>query len=196
METSAKAANFRNYDEGETIATVRENYRKMRTNQTVEYVRRMRNKYLAFDKPMHIWEAMEKLNVFVDLSDPDMNLPNLHHLVQTAEGMRADNRPDWMQLVGLIHDLGKCMFLWGKDEDGTSMNEQWETTTQRVCEKSAELYEEIAAYSNSQALALLQDNKNNPESTKPIQQLEAAWIVQIAAFVIANLIDIDINLPI
>ena len=63
METTAKAANFRNYEEGETIATVRENYRKMRTNQTVEYVQRMRNKYLTFDKPMHIWEAMEKLNV-------------------------------------------------------------------------------------------------------------------------------------
>ena len=125
METTAKAANFRNYDEGETIATVRENYRKMRTNQTVEYVDRMRSKYLTFDKPMHMWEAMEKLNVFVDLSDPDMNLPNLHHLVQTAEGMRAENRPDWMQLVGLIHDLGKCMFLWGEDEDGTSMTEQW-----------------------------------------------------------------------
>lgn len=125
METTAKAANFRNYDEGETIATVKENYRKMRTNQTVEYVQRMRKKYLTFDKPMHVWEAMEKLNVFVDLSDPDMNLPNLHHLVQTAEGMRADERPDWMQLVGLIHDLGKCMFLWGKDEDGTSMKEQW-----------------------------------------------------------------------
>jgi len=125
MQTTAAAANFRNYEEGETIATVRENYRKMRTNQTVEYVQRMRGKYLTFDKPMHVWDAMEKLNVFVDLSDPDMNLPNLHHLVQTAEGMRADNRPDWMQLVGLIHDLGKCMFIWGEDEDGTSMKEQW-----------------------------------------------------------------------
>jgi inositol oxygenase len=74
---------------------------------------------------MHIWEAMEKLNVFVDLSDPDMDLPNLHHLIQTAEGAREDGRPDWMQLVGLIHDLGKCMFMCGADDDGTSMNEQW-----------------------------------------------------------------------
>jgi inositol oxygenase len=125
MESTAKTANFRDYEKGETITRVRENYRKMRTNQTVDYVQRMRSKYLSFEKPMHIWDAMEKLNVFVDLSDPDMNLPNLHHLIQTAEGMRADNRPDWMQLVGLIHDLGKCMFLWGEDEDGTSMTEQW-----------------------------------------------------------------------
>ena len=125
MESTAKTANFRDYEKGETITRVRENYRKMRTNQTVDYVQRMRSKYLSFEKPVHIWDAMEKLNVFVDLSDPDMNLPNLHHLIQTAEGIRADNRPDWMQLVGLIHDLGKCMFLWGEDEDGTSMTEQW-----------------------------------------------------------------------
>lgn len=30
-----------------------------------------------------------------------------------------------MQLVGLIHDLGKAMYLFGSDEDGTSQAEQW-----------------------------------------------------------------------
>lgn len=39
--------------------------------------------------------------------------------------MRKDGRPDWMQLVGLLHDLGKVMFLWGCDEDGTSIKEQF-----------------------------------------------------------------------
>ena len=82
-------------------------------------------KYLTFDKPMDVWEAMEKLNVLVDVSDPDLTLPNIQHLIQSAEAVRADNRPDWMQLVALIHDLGKVMFLWGSDEDGTSQNEQW-----------------------------------------------------------------------
>ena len=125
MEIPVKKANFRNYDEGELTPRIRENYKKMRTGQTVEYVLRMREKYQTFARPMHIWEAMEKLNVFVDLSDLDMDLPNLHHLIQTAEGVRADGRPDWMQLVGLIHDLGKCMFMWGPDEDGISMQEQW-----------------------------------------------------------------------
>ncbi|MCW3125421.1 MAG: hypothetical protein JWO03_1079, partial [Bacteroidetes bacterium] len=33
--------------------------------------------------------------------------------------------PDWLQLVALIHDMGKVMYLWGADEDGTSQNEQW-----------------------------------------------------------------------
>lgn len=123
IETKEKQ--FRDYTQGDTIEVIRDNYRKMRSRQTVEYVERMRKEYLTFSRPMHIWDAMEKLNNFVDLSDPDMNLPNVMHLVQAAEGMRADNRPDWMQLVGLIHDLGKVMYLWGKDEDGTTLKEQW-----------------------------------------------------------------------
>lgn len=118
---------FRDYRTGDDaiLAVVKDNYYKMRTRQTVDYVNYMRNKYLRFDKPMNIWDAMMELNAFVDLSDPDINLPNVVHLVQAAEGMREDGRPDWMQLVGLIHDLGKVMFLWGNDADGTSLKEQW-----------------------------------------------------------------------
>ncbi len=116
---------FRNYEELDANATVRQHYRKMRTNQTLDYVQRMEKKYLAFDKPMDVWEAVTHLNDLVDVSDPDLNLPNVQHLIQSAEGIRADNRPDWMQLVGMIHDLGKVIFLWGSDEDGTSHNEQW-----------------------------------------------------------------------
>lgn len=128
MATQVKAKEaFRNYSTGDDqiLAVVKDNYYKMRTRQTVEYVQYMRNKYLKFDKPMNVWDAMMELNAFVDLSDPDINLPNVVHLIQTAEGMRAEGRPDWMQLVGLIHDLGKVMFLWGNDEDGTSLKEQW-----------------------------------------------------------------------
>ncbi|MFY7827261.1 MAG: inositol oxygenase family protein [Flectobacillus sp.] len=116
---------FRNYDQGDITAAVKEHYRKMRTRQTYDYVQAMKKKYLTFDKPMHLWEAMEKLNALIDVSDPDLNLPNVQHLLQSAEGMRAEGRPDWMQLVGLIHDLGKAMYLWGSDEDGTSQAEQW-----------------------------------------------------------------------
>ena len=60
-----------------------------------------------------------------DISDPDVTIPNRHHLVQTAEGMRKDGLPDWMQLVGLIHDVGKVLFLHNHSEDGTSLEEQW-----------------------------------------------------------------------
>lgn len=116
---------FRNYEAPDVKTAVREHYRKMRENQTYEYVRNMHRKYLTFDKPMDLWEAMGHLNKLVDVSDPDMDLPNVQHLIQSAEAIREDGRPDWMQLVGLIHDLGKIMFLWGSDEDGTSQDEQW-----------------------------------------------------------------------
>jgi inositol oxygenase len=39
-------------------------------------------------------------------------------MIQTAEGIRKRGHPDWMQLVGLIHDMGKIMFLWGDDSIG------------------------------------------------------------------------------
>lgn len=125
METTTDKKEFRNYDQGDITAAVREHYRKMRMNQTYDYVQRMKKKYLTFDKPMELWTAMEKLNDLIDVSDPDLDLPNVQHLVQSAEAIREDGRPDWMQLVGLIHDMGKVMYLWGSDEDGTSQAEQW-----------------------------------------------------------------------
>jgi inositol oxygenase len=72
-----------------------------------------------------VWSALELLNQFVDLSDPDMELSNMTHMLQAAEGSREAGEPDWMQLVGLIHDLGKCIYLRGSSVLGTSMQEQW-----------------------------------------------------------------------
>ena len=116
---------FRNYEAPDVKTAVKEHYRKMRMYQTYDYVQRMQDKYLTYDKPMGLWEAMGHLNDLIDVSDPDLDLPNVQHLIQSAEAIRADDRPDWMQLVGLIHDLGKIMFLWGCDADGTSQDEQW-----------------------------------------------------------------------
>ena len=66
-----------------------------------------------------------RLENFVDISDPDISLPNYHHGIQTAEGIRADGHPEWLQLVGLIHDFGKILYLKGCDNDGTSESTQW-----------------------------------------------------------------------
>ena len=126
MDTITKEkSDFRNYEQGDITAAVKEHYRKMRSRQTLDYVLKMKKKYLTFDRPVDLWDMMERLNVLVDVSDPDLNLPNIIHLLQSAEGMRKDGRPDWMQLVGLIHDLGKAMYLFGSDEDGTSQAKQW-----------------------------------------------------------------------
>ena len=65
---------------------------------------------------MGIWEAMEFLNTLVDDSDPDTDLTQIEHLMQTAEAIRADGHPRWFILTGLIHDLGKVLCLFGEPQ--------------------------------------------------------------------------------
>lgn len=120
---------FRNYEDSARQAVVENHYRLMRKNQTVAFNKRMVEKYSKFGRSkMTVWEAFETLKSYVDSSDPDTNLPNLEHMLQTAESIRAAGHPDWFQLVGLIHDMGKMMFLWGTPEDGqegTAYGPQW-----------------------------------------------------------------------
>jgi inositol oxygenase len=79
----------------------------------------MEEKYNSFNKgEMSIWEAFEKLQGYVDTSDPDTSLPNVQHALQTAEAARAAGREDWFVFTAFIHDFGKIMFLWGNDADG------------------------------------------------------------------------------
>ena len=42
---------------------------------------------------------------FVDRSDPDTVLPNMIHMLQTAERARSAGMPDWFQVTALIHDM-------------------------------------------------------------------------------------------
>jgi inositol oxygenase len=65
---------------------------------------------------MSTWEAIEYLNTLVDDSDPDTDLTQIEHLLQTSEAIRADGHPDWFVLTGLIHDLGKILCLWGEPQ--------------------------------------------------------------------------------
>ncbi len=62
------------------------------------------------------WAALEFLNTLVDESDPDIELPQISHLPQTAEAIRADGHPDWFVLTGFIHDLGKVLCLFGEPQ--------------------------------------------------------------------------------
>ncbi|RZR87810.1 hypothetical protein BHM03_00015269 [Ensete ventricosum] len=68
-------------------------------------VKRMREKYGKLDRvEMSIWECIELLNEFVDESDPDLDEPQIEHLLQTAEAIRKDYpNEDWLHLTGLIH---------------------------------------------------------------------------------------------
>jgi inositol oxygenase len=96
---------------------VREFYRLNHTHQTVDFVRSKRREFLGKSRRvMGVWEAMEYLNTLVDDSDPDTDLTQIEHLMQTAEAIRRDGHPRWFILTGLIHDLGKILCLWGEPQ--------------------------------------------------------------------------------
>jgi inositol oxygenase len=115
-EQSKPAADYRNFDQP-ARETVREFYRLNHTHQTLEFAREKRDEYGALERQrMGIWEAMEYLNTLVDDSDPDTDLSQIEHLLQTAESIRANGLPKWFVLTGLVHDLGKILCLWGEPQ--------------------------------------------------------------------------------
>jgi inositol oxygenase len=114
---------FRNYVDSARNFIVVNHYCMMRRFQTFDFVKRMEKKWIGgfgTRAKMTVWEAFQELLNYVDSSDPDSAFPNTEHALQTAEGIRAAGMPDWFQLVGLIHDMGKIQFLWGTKEDGQS----------------------------------------------------------------------------
>jgi len=107
---------YRDFDEPPRD-TVREFYRLNHRGQTWNFVQRKKAEYLTLDRAeLPAWEALEFLNTLVDDSDPDLDLSQLDHLLQTAEAIRADGQPDWFVLTGLLHDLGKVLCLWGEPQ--------------------------------------------------------------------------------
>src|SRR5258706_9486574 len=108
---------FRNYENSERDATVREFYRLNHKYQTYQFVKEKQKEFLQFNrKEMRPWEAMEFLNTLVDDSDPDTDLDQLQHLLQTGEAIKADGHPDWFILTGFIHDMGKVLCLFGEPQ--------------------------------------------------------------------------------
>ncbi|MBM84347.1 MAG: inositol oxygenase [Planctomycetaceae bacterium] len=107
---------FRDYSET-TRDGVRDFYRLNHERQTVDFVKATREKYLPpRARSMGIWDAMDFLNELVDDSDPDIELPQIAHAIQTAEAIRADGHPDWFVLTGLIHDMGKVLCLFDEPQ--------------------------------------------------------------------------------
>ena len=122
--TDTLTETFRIFDK--TKKNIRENYKLARKNQCIDFYQKITNEYQNRTKvKINIWDAIDKLSNFIDVSDPDINLPNSMHLFQSAEAARREGEPEWMQLVCLIHDLGKVMYLFGNDDTGTSIKKQW-----------------------------------------------------------------------
>jgi inositol oxygenase len=104
-------ARFRQYEDA--CDRVKNFYKEQHEKQTVAFNIQARVNFKSRRRArMGIWEAMEMLNTLVDESDPDTSLSQIEHLLQTAEAIRLDGKPEWMQVTGLVHDLGKLLFLF------------------------------------------------------------------------------------
>ena len=91
-------------------------YKEMHCNQTVDFAKMKCNKYKKCEQTrMTMNKALSLLDSFIDPSDPDVDTPNSIHAYQTAERIRRkypENKD--LQIVGLIHDVGKILFSFGE----------------------------------------------------------------------------------
>ncbi|XP_041000643.1 inositol oxygenase 1-like isoform X1 [Juglans microcarpa x Juglans regia] len=109
---------FRDYDaESQRQEGVENFYRTNHINQTYDFVKKMREEYGKLDRvEMSIWECCELLNEVVDESDPDLDEPQIEHLLQTAEAIRKDYpTEDWLHLTGLIHGIFSFLIPYGNE---------------------------------------------------------------------------------
>ncbi|KAI8624954.1 DUF706-domain-containing protein [Xylariaceae sp. FL1651] len=114
FDSEKDKSHFRQYEDA--CDRVKNFYKEQHTKQTVAYNLKVRNNLKTRRREeMTVWQAMEKLNTLIDESDPDTSLSQIQHLLQSAEAIRKDGKPRWMQLTGLIHDLGKLLFFYGSE---------------------------------------------------------------------------------
>jgi inositol oxygenase len=101
----------------EARASVKEFYRLNHTRQTLAFVREKKAEYApGRHGSLGMWEVLDRLNSLVDDSDPDLDVPQIDHALQTAEALRRDGAPDWLVLTGLIHDAGKLLCSFGEPQ--------------------------------------------------------------------------------
>lgn len=113
---STNTEQFRDYQTSETDP-VAQFYRENHQKQTLAFVQQKSSEYSSLNHvSMGVWEAIERLDEITDDSDPDTELSQLDHCLQTAEAIRAAGHPKWLQLTGLIHDLGKVLCLFGEPQ--------------------------------------------------------------------------------
>ena len=117
IPSEKKEEEFRDYKNSKRAKSVKEFYKLNHQYQSYDFVCDKEATFLQFNqRKMSLWDALDFLNTLVDDSDPDIELDQLQHLLQTSEAIRADNHPDWFVLTGLLHDIGKVLCLFGEPQ--------------------------------------------------------------------------------
>jgi inositol oxygenase len=112
----AKISTPRDYREN-VRDEVRETYRLNHVGQTLTFARAKREEFGRLGRAkLTIWEALLELDHMIDESDSDTEVSQLEHALQTAESLRREGAPEWLQLTGLMHDTGKMLCLFGEEQ--------------------------------------------------------------------------------
>jgi len=117
-EAGKDASAFRQY-EAHADDHVAHFYRDNHRYQTLAFVQGKVERFVTnpvATRNMSILQALDFLDTLIDESDPDLDLSQLTHLLQTAEAIRADGHEDWFVLTGFLHDLGKILCLFGEPQ--------------------------------------------------------------------------------
>lgn len=116
VQNQQHADSYRHYDDN-ARAGVKDLYQLNHQNQTLDFVLAKEAEYIGTTRvQLGMWEVFERLDAFVDDSDPDLALPQTIHALQTAEAIRQDGHPRWFILAGFIHDLGKMLCTFGEPQ--------------------------------------------------------------------------------
>jgi inositol oxygenase len=99
---------FRNYMKNARVGDL---YRKNHTEQTYEYVQKIKSQVFPVGKDqLDILEVIRLMDEIIDDSDPDTKQPQIIHALQAGQACRkARPDDDWFHLTGFIHDLGKVV---------------------------------------------------------------------------------------
>jgi len=108
----------------------RQHYRKQWMTQTVDFVRRMRERYLEFNlKRMSLLTALElarKLPACHFTVEKCVTTASLRtRCFQSAESFRNAGHPDWVQLVALVHGLAGVVSLIDNDNAIAADDYDW-----------------------------------------------------------------------
>ncbi|KAJ3324450.1 hypothetical protein HDV06_006861 [Boothiomyces sp. JEL0866] len=109
---------FRNYELARSAKpSVAGVYKLNHEQQTYQVALQKSREYRKLDRgKKSIWQVLEILGNVVDDSDPDTDLSQIQHALQSAEAARKDGQPRWFILTCLIHDLGKLLVTFGEPQ--------------------------------------------------------------------------------
>ncbi|KAJ3315144.1 hypothetical protein HDV04_004285 [Boothiomyces sp. JEL0838] len=109
---------FRDYELARSVKPeVAAVYKLNHEQQTYDLAVQKSMQYSKLDRgKKSIWQVLEILGTIVDDSDPDTDLSQIQHALQSAEAARKDHQPNWFILTCLIHDLGKLLVTFGEPQ--------------------------------------------------------------------------------